>query len=255
MKRSFGKAFPRRVKGRRVRRRRLGGSAIVVGRRVARYPRPMRGSYPGLPLQGFPMKKAARLRYVDTFALNPGAGLKSVYVFRANDCYDPNLTGTGHQPKGFDQMMALYNHCTVIGSRITIRAYNQTPTVGPPGMIVCKLSASGTEVAATTNLEDLLEDPRLTGRKLGGAVGYSTGKAGANMIIVSNKFSARRFFGKKFIVGDALYRHTNAASPTEQAYFEICYHSLNGNDPDAITITVQIDYISVFTEPKPLGMS
>lgn len=245
MKRSYGVAFKKRgtTKYRRVVRRKL-----IFKKRAPRRP------YRGLPLQGFPIRKAARLRYVDTFALNPGSGLKSQYVFRANCCFDPNLTGSGHQPKGFDQMMALYNHCTVIGSKITIRAYNQTTTGGVPGMIVCKLSASGTEIAGTSNLEDLLEDPRLTGRKLGGAVGYSTGRTGANMIMLTNKFSAKRFFGRRFVVGDTLFRHSGS-SPTEQAYFEICYHSLNGNDPDPLTFTVQIDYICVFTEPKPIGQS
>lgn len=245
MKRKYGSAFKKRTT--RVKR--------SVRRRLFRKPGPRPPFRRSLPLSGFPLRKAARLRYVDTFSLNPGSGLKSVYVFRANDCFDPNLTSGGHQPKGFDQMMAVYNHCTVVGSKITIRAYNQTVNTGVPGLVVCKLSSSGIEIASATNLEDLLEDPRLTGRKLGGAVGYNTSRSGANMIMVSNKFSARKFFGRRFIVGDALYRHTSGASPTEQAYFEICHHSLNGNDPDPLTFTVQIDYICVFTEPKPLGQS
>lgn len=205
-----------------------------------------------LPLQGMPNKKPVRLRYVETFTLNPVAGAKSQYVFRANDCRDPNETSTGHQPKGFDQMMAFYHHCTVVGSKITIRAYNNTTAIQIPGMMFCKLSASGTELANASTLEELMEEPRLTGRKMAGGLGYGSDRSGPNMIVITNKFSAKRFFGKRFMIGDALYRHSTSSSPTEIAYFEISYHSLNGNDPDNIVVTVQIDYIAVLTEPKQI---
>lgn len=53
-------------------------------------------------------------------APNPAAGVTAVYVFAANGLYDPNITGVGHQPSGFDQYMALYNEYVVLGSTITV---------------------------------------------------------------------------------------------------------------------------------------
>lgn len=43
-------------------------------------------------------------RYVEGFIdLNPGAlGSNAPYTFSANGLYDPNITGSGHQPIGFD---------------------------------------------------------------------------------------------------------------------------------------------------------
>jgi hypothetical protein len=40
--------------------------------------------------------------------------------FRGNDCYDPNYLGVGHQPRRFDQLMALYTYCLVERSEILI---------------------------------------------------------------------------------------------------------------------------------------
>ena len=65
-----------------------------------------------------PLKMAATLLYSDQITLNPAAGTVSKHVFSANGLFDPNITGVGHQPRGFDQYMALYNHYTVIGARI-----------------------------------------------------------------------------------------------------------------------------------------
>ena len=59
-------------------------------------------------------KQDCVLRYHESFSLNPGtAGVPSFYTFRANSCYDPNYTGTGHQPRGYDQIMSMYQYLAV----------------------------------------------------------------------------------------------------------------------------------------------
>ena len=47
-------------------------------------------------------------------------GLAGNHFFSANGCFDPNVTGTGHQPMGFDQMMLFYEQYTVVRSKISI---------------------------------------------------------------------------------------------------------------------------------------
>lgn len=64
----------------------------------------IRGSFP------FPNKRMAVLDYVDQIALtSSAAGLFGTeQVYRLNSLYDPDFTGTGHQPYGYDQLAALY---------------------------------------------------------------------------------------------------------------------------------------------------
>lgn len=75
---------------------------------------------------GFPDKMVTNLRYVDAINLTGAVGTVGANVFRMNSCYDPDLTGTGHQPMYFDQICgavgsAPYSKFRVIGSRITVK--------------------------------------------------------------------------------------------------------------------------------------
>jgi len=51
----------------------------------------------------FPERYKTVLRYYDVFTL-ASAAYSGTYVFNANSLFDPDRTGTGHQPRGFDQL-------------------------------------------------------------------------------------------------------------------------------------------------------
>jgi len=59
-----------------------------------------------------------RLKYCDYQTLTTAAGPGFInYDWNLNGLFDPNLTGTGHQPRGFDQLAALYNRYRVFRTR------------------------------------------------------------------------------------------------------------------------------------------
>lgn len=202
------------------------------------------------PLNAFPNSYTAKLRYVEEITLNPAAGGIVSYVFRANDCFDPNLTGVGHQPKGFDELMARYDHFSVIGSKMIVKYMPNTPQAGNTSYMGIYLSDNGTRVTGHANVADLLES-RAAGRYI--TVGDSAFSGRKNMVY--STFSAKKFFRKKEIIGDSLYRGDIATSPTEQAYFEIYSASVGSVDSSAVNLLVSIDYLVVFTERKYLAQS
>nr|QKN88897.1 MAG: capsid protein [Cressdnaviricota sp.] len=53
------------------------------------------------------------LRYSETILTTTTTSVPSFYGFNLNSVFDPNQTGTGHQPYGFDQYAALYNRYRV----------------------------------------------------------------------------------------------------------------------------------------------
>jgi len=91
----------------------------------------------------------ATLSYTESVAITGSTGSVGTYSWRINDLYDPNLSGTGHQPLGFDQYMLLYNKFRVMNcswelhliggvapsAAVGVVCQNHQPTsVGPVGL-------------------------------------------------------------------------------------------------------------------------
>jgi len=78
------------------------------------------------PLGGRLQAKTAyvTMKYSQEISMDPAiiSGTAS-YHFRANSIYDPDESGTGHQPYMHDTYQQLYNHYEVVSSRIVVRVY------------------------------------------------------------------------------------------------------------------------------------
>ncbi len=59
-------------------------------------------------------RAVTQIQYTDEFDINLTSGSLSTYVFNSNGLYDPDQTGTGHQPLGFDQYAVMYNRYRVL---------------------------------------------------------------------------------------------------------------------------------------------
>ena len=58
-----------------------------------------------------------KLRYVERIEMLPASLTSSVgFTFRGNGIQDPYAGIGGHQPRGFDQFMAIYETFTVLAS-------------------------------------------------------------------------------------------------------------------------------------------
>lgn len=116
VKRTPVRRITRKVRRLPYRRRRL-----MLRRRLARRPRVSRFR---APLGSFPARKTVALRYVQTVSLDPSAATNAIQVFRANSIFDPDYTGTGHQPMFRDNYATIYNEYKVNHSTITMVALN-----------------------------------------------------------------------------------------------------------------------------------
>lgn len=189
-----------------------------------------------------PFKERARatLRYVEHVTLDAAVGAISSYLFSANGLYDPNITGVGHQPYGFDTYMTIYNHYLVKSARIKVEAMTSSPGVvagmNHIGIAICD------DTTVPTSTRDMVEQKGTT----------TAFMDSFNKAVCSNYWSKAMVFNADH---DALSGNVGA-NPTEQTYFAIFQaHLSTGVEPGGMYFVVTIDYDTEFYELKSLGSS
>ncbi len=78
----------------------------------------------------FPMKNSQKLKYTDIIQLDTSMGVVDWHQFRANSLFDPDLTGTGHQPLSFDEWTSFYQRYKVHACKISINGIITSTTGG-----------------------------------------------------------------------------------------------------------------------------
>lgn len=104
-------------------------------------------------------KQTAMMIYGESFKMDNAPGTSGVasVVFSGNGLYDPLYNGAGHQPRGFDQLMALYRRYRV--KRVLVELWADATDGNVSNMI--SISAR-THSASVTNPIQFLEDPDST---------------------------------------------------------------------------------------------
>jgi len=239
-------AYRIRRRIRTYRKRRMPRRASV--RRT--YRRTYRRRKPRVPII-MPRSCLRRFRYCQTIALtSPDLGTPVMGQFRANDLYDPYVTGAGHQPMGFDQLAALYTSFVVIGSRIKVTpVINTTASVAPAYMMIV-LHSQATSMSGMT-IEEIMENES-TSKKRFMCSSYQFGQmlSGNLQRLQRMNFSLRKFFHRKDLL-DNDFACSASSSPTLQAYYSVMQWISPGSvvESGEITYMVEIEYIAVCQEP------
>lgn len=194
-----------------------------------------------LPLSGFPSNKLVKLRYCDNITIKETTLSQANYLFSCNSLYDPNTTGTGHQPYGFDQWGTVYNHYEVLGCKITLLV--SIAGSAQTGVLVGINQSDDTTVPV--NVTQLMESNAATYRL---CVAQS-----APTYLVSKWSQKKNFPGKR---GDDSMMSSFSGSPAEQMYFNIWAASADQSTIlQTVSIQVKIDYIAKLSERREFNQS
>jgi len=193
--------------------------------------------------KGFPKKIVMTHTYFDGILLQTGAtGGLITQQFTCNGMYDPDVTGSGHQPLYYDQMTALYNHYTVVGSKITLR--------------VC--SSSSTAIPCTFGVyinDDSTVTPTYLGITEQSLSTHTVVPPGGNETkVVSQPWSAKKTFGGAVLANDDL-QGTVTTNPTELQIYTVFAHCPNMVAQATLYVDVTIEYIAVWDELKDVAAS
>lgn len=240
-----------------ARKRRLESTNPVVApaRRVRR--RTRRVKMPKFPwfFADQPQRKFAKLKYVEHYTTNgPAANAIVTKEYRANDLYDPRYAIGGHQPYGFDQIIAQYYHFTVLKSvcKVTIEGAQQYVDV--LAILQCYnaagIPAAMYAAAAAGQGNDTLRELPMTSKDIIITIGEY--KEQTRMQFLTADMT--KIFGKTAwnLIGDSRFQGNDGASPAEDCFFGITLYSPTYSDQSAkaFNVKVEIDYYACFTEPR-----
>lgn len=184
-------------------------------------------------------------RYFEYNLLNPLAGVTTKTYYRANGMYDPSVAIGGHQPMLFDQLSALYNHFTVIESRITVilsaAVINATANSGS-ALVVLSIDDNSSDTRAA---QDIIE----TDSNCAWGV-----MAPESKLTLSTTWKAADYFGGD-IIDNPNFRGSSSADPTEQSAFVVTVTNESGSFQVFYDQHVIIEYRAVWSELKDVVAS
>jgi hypothetical protein len=184
------------------------------------------------------------MKYVAAVDLASGV-TPGVNVFSANGLYDPDITGTGHQPRGFDQLIALYDHYVVTKSKCTVHFRGFTA----PTVVGVELQSSST---TQSDYIDYAEQARCE-FDIAPYVVTSGGLPEPRKHTLT--FDARSFMGIPDPVTATKLQGSINSNPTDQAYFHVFSQHFDGSTSSTQGALVFLEYEVVFIEPVPVASS
>jgi len=197
------------------------------------------------PGQIVPDRCRTNLRYVEGIAYRVPMASSDVYSYNLNSVFDPNLTGTGHQPMGFDQLKALYGRYRVYNCKYKVRFF--VANVGPT---VCYATPTNETTSFVSIPQDALET---TGSKFGSVNQITAvGSVGAP-VILSGKVSMMSLYGAKDMQSDR-FQALISADPTETAILYLGCWSID-NQNLTWTFIIELDYDVEFYDRVQVGGS
>jgi hypothetical protein len=180
-----------------------------------------------------------KLTYYDVATISTGAGSAGTRVYSTNGLYDPDVTGTGHQPMPFDQLMLSFEHYVTTKAYMTVN-FKNTSTTNTMSVAI-SLNASATP---TTAYGSLCENGVLVRDRLG-MYPYSD-----SVKTLSMPCDVGRFGDVRTLIDNPSYEGLVASNPTESSYFHIsCWNPDTVSSTDCIC-EIYITYQAIFREPR-----
>jgi len=192
---------------------------------------------------GFPVRMNVRLVYEDLITLSPGTPLAS-YVFRGNSLYDPDYTGTGHQPRYYDQLTPIYGRYKVLASECFVEMINGGANSGA----IFALTPN-TEILTFTTWQLASELPR-------SKVSEIIPVASRYPFKLRSKASTTQICGLlPYQVNDEDWSASVGSNPLQLWYWNINISSIDTSTNLAVSMRVRLVYDAVMYDRLDVGTS
>lgn len=202
-------------------------------------------SVPRAVLSSFPANRRVRLHYSSTGSFACTAGAVGSYLFSLNSAYDPDYTGAGHQPLGFDQWAIFYRSYIVEKARVRVELLNYSAFQAVAGVLL----DNNASIPSTGDL--VMEQPTCESRMIFAQnPPYTKPTVFTKTVRMSDWFNVTS-------VHDEVSRFgaKTTADPTNICYLALWGRELGATNTTTIYFKVLLEQTVVFSEPNDLPSS
>jgi hypothetical protein len=190
--------------------------------------------------------KYVTYHYAEIFTNSVASVTGSQQIMNLNSLFDPNRTGTGHQPYGFDTLAALYNRYRVLSVKWRVTFGSQSGTYQ---LVVVPVNGLiNTAITDLTSFQTACELPLSVVKTQGGG--------GGPTIIVQKSIHLRALTGvtQTEYLADDRFEATFGASPAELLTLYVGFYNPSGSTI-SIPYTVELWYTTDMHDPISLAGS
>ncbi len=192
-----------------------------------------------------PKMLKANFIYSDEDTLNPGVSTVAVKVYTANGMFDPNITGAGHSPRGFDQLMLLYQNYVVIATHIEA--------------VFCPVGGTGdadtrfgiflkSTLTAESSWNDYMEQGASKVWKV------TSGRDNTNDRLILD-VNPNKFLGISHPLSDETVKGSAVANPTQPVAIHFVAAGFSTADLASFNFQLKFDFTAMLIEPKQVAQS
>jgi len=188
-------------------------------------------------LQPFSQRYVSKMKYAETLSIvGSGFGGLTQFNFNLNSIFDPNRSGTGHQPYGHDTLATLYNRYRVIKCSYVISSLSTGGTNGDAYSVIAALPANEI-ITLNGGVAEAQENPKCK---------FITQAPQAALKVLKGTIDIASLVGrtKSQYMADDRYQSLYGASPNELAVLNIYTGLLNG---ESQTLTQKLNIVLEFT--------
>lgn len=197
-----------------------------------------------------PDRLYVKLRYREQLSWTQLSGDLGDNVYRGNSCFDPDLTGTGGQPLGFDQWSTFYGYYTVLGSKIEVSSMHNG---GGSGANMARVGIVPTNIStafAATDREVAEETPYAQWKHL------TMAATGCGQAFQKSYMSTAKMEGSvraAIQIADS-YSALTTANPAAPWFWHVCNYVPSGST-QSLFQNVVLTYYVVFEGRRQLALS
>lgn len=187
-------------------------------------------------------KVSSQLRYCQEVSISGGSfGNATTIVFCVNGMYDPDITGIGHQPMGFDQLTGLYNRYCVYGCRYELELANTDQTEQRDVVVGTHVNLSS---STSTDAMLYLENPDTDFRILENIKSTKSTTKFNGYIDIGKQYGRSK---REITTEDDFWGETNS-NPSNKVYLHIFAAGLNSTSPDTVIGVLRLTYYVWFDQ-------